>query len=144
MLDQLNKAGQDPTQSVGLITDSGDVKEVGKETVDGVATTHYRGTVDVAELGEKQGGGMTAEQRKQFETQMTKLGVGTMDIDLWVNADNRPVRVHETGSTAKGPLDIVVDYSDYGTPLRVQAPPASDTLDMAAMLKDLGASTGQS
>lgn len=144
MLDQLNRSGQDPTESVGLITDSGDVKEVGKETVDGVPTTHYRGTVNVSRLTEKQGGGMTAAQRKQIETLMTKLGVTTVDVDLWVNAENRPVRMHETGRTTAGRMDVMVDYSDYGTPLRMQAPPASDTLDMAAMLKGLGKSSGQS
>ncbi|WP_377270811.1 hypothetical protein [Peterkaempfera sp. SMS 1(5)a] len=147
MLDQLDKqSGQDPTQSVGLITGSGNVKQVGKETVDGVSTTHYRGTVDITKLAEKQGslGSMTASQRKQFEDQMTKLGVKTMDIDLWANGQNRPVRVHETAQTANGPLDIVVDYSDYGTPVHAVAPPASDTLDLSKLLGSAAKSAGHS
>ncbi|WP_055588937.1 hypothetical protein [Peterkaempfera griseoplana] len=147
MLDQLNKqSGQDPTQSVGLITGSGNVKQVGRETVDGVSTTHYRGTVDITSLAEKQGslGSMTATQRKQFETQMTKLGVKTMNIDLWANDQKRPVKVHETAQTANGPLDIVVDYSDYGTPVHAVAPPASDTLDLSRLLNNANRAAGHS
>ncbi|MFJ6214335.1 hypothetical protein ACIQGZ_13525 [Streptomyces sp. NPDC092296] len=127
---------QDPTQSVGLLTSSGDVKEVGKETLDGVLTTHYSGRLDVAALVAEQGTlkGMTASQREQFQQQMSAAGVKTMAVDLWVNPDNRPVKVHETAQGATGPIDIVLTYSDYGTPVHVQAPPASDTEDYAKVL----------
>ena len=43
------QADKNPAQESAMLTGSDDVKEVGSETVDGVKTTHYRGTVTLDE-----------------------------------------------------------------------------------------------
>jgi hypothetical protein len=130
--DALNKSnGQDPSTQVKLFTSSGDIKRVGTETIDGVTTTHYSGTVDVAKLAAKQD-----PQLKSLIDQDSKLGITTMNVDLWVNDQNLPVRMQEaTPASSSVPLNATIDYTDYGTsPVTVTPPAASDTLDMSSLM----------
>jgi hypothetical protein len=137
--DEINKSnGQDPTATVKLLTSSGDVKKVGQETVDGVRATHYAGTVDVKKLAAQAG---VSTGLKALVAQAGQLGMTTEKVDMWIDSRNLPVRVSETSSTAQGPIDITIDYSDYGNiPVTITAPPAGDTLDLAALLKQAKAS----
>ncbi|GAA5024404.1 hypothetical protein [Kitasatospora paranensis] len=140
MANQMNSnSSNDPATQLKLFTSSADIKRAGQETVDGVQTTHYSGTVDFARLAAGQDPSL-----KSLLAQSTKLGLTTMNVDLWVNGQGLPVRVHEsTPSTAATQFDVTVDYSDYGTtPVTVTAPPASDTNDLAGMLNGASGSVG--
>jgi hypothetical protein len=128
----LNKSnGQDPSTQVKLFISSGDIKRVGTETVDGVSATHYSGTVDLAKLAAQQD-----PKLKSLIEQDSKLGISTMNVDLWVNDQNLPVRIREaTPASSSVPLTATIDYTDYSTtPVTVTPPPASDTLDMSSMM----------
>ncbi|MDH6145291.1 hypothetical protein P3T35_007346 [Kitasatospora sp. GP30] len=140
LADQLNRnSSNDPATQLKLFTSSPDIKRVGQETVDGVQPTHYSGTVDIAKLAASQDSSL-----KSLLSQSTNLGLTTMNVDLWVNDQGLPVRMHEsTPSTATTQLDMTGDYSDYGTtPVTVTAPPAGDTKDLSDMLKDAAGSVG--
>ncbi|WP_042420285.1 hypothetical protein [Streptacidiphilus anmyonensis] len=130
--DSLNKSsGQDPATQLKLFTSSGDIKRVGTETVDGVSTTHYSGTVDFAKLATEQDPSL-----KSLVQQDSKLGVSSMKVDLWVNGQNLPVRMVEaTPASSTMSLNATIDYTDYGTtPVTVTPPPAGDTLDMSSLV----------
>lgn len=133
--DAMNKSnGQDPSDAVKLLTSSGDIKKVGQETVDGVSATHYSGTVDIKTLAAQLG--KTDSSFKTIVDQAGQLGMSTEKVDMWIDSRNLPIKVHETAATSQGPVDITVDYSDFGnTPVKITPPPASDTLDFATMLK---------
>ena len=133
--DAMNKSnGQDPSDAVKLLTSSGDIKKVGQESVDGVQTTHYSGTVDIKTLAARTGN--TDSSFKTLVDQAGQLGMSTEKVDMWIDSRNLPVKVHETAATSQGTTDITVDYSDFGnTPVKITPPPASDTLDFATMLK---------
>jgi hypothetical protein len=133
MADQMNSnAGNDPATQLKLFTSSADIKRVGQEAVNGVQATHYAGTVDITKLAAGQDASL-----KSLLSQSTKLGLTTMNVDLWVNDQSLPVRIHEsTPSTAATQFDVTVDYSDYSTtPVTVTAPPAGDTTDLSDKLK---------
>ncbi|GAA1881914.1 hypothetical protein [Streptantibioticus ferralitis] len=143
--DQLDKQGPagramhqqiqngNPNQSVLMLIASGDVKVVGKENVRGVDATHYSGTVDVAKLTEQQTPGMTKADQEQIKQQLSQAGITTDKIDIWVNSGNLMVKKTELMHAAKGDINQTCYYSDYGTPVSVTAPAASDTVDSAAM-----------
>ncbi|MEY9962273.1 hypothetical protein ABIA33_000294 [Streptacidiphilus sp. MAP12-16] len=135
LADSLNKSGgQDPSTAVKLMTSSGDIKRVGQETVDGVSTTRYSGTVDIAKLA-----AAADPAFKSLIDQETKLGMSTETVDMWVNDQNLPVKVHETAATAKGTMDITIQYSDFGnTPVQITVPPAGDTTDLGSLMKSTG------
>lgn len=124
-----------PNRSVQMLLASGDVKKVGTESVEGQQTTHYSGTVDVADFTEKSSKSLSKEQLRAFRDQLEKNGLSSERIDLWVNDDNLLVKKTEQATTAQGDFNTTVVYSDYGTEVRVKEPEASDTLDFLEALQ---------
>ncbi|WP_121745078.1 hypothetical protein [Streptomyces sp. E2N166] len=131
-------AGQigDPAQSAAYakaITDQG-VTKVGQEKIDGVDTTHYKVSVDVAELP---GGDQLRQQ------------VGpTLPMQVWLDGDGR-LRRQQLDMSVKGApsagakaensaapqqikMTMVMNYSDFGTEVEAQAPPAGQVADMTS------------
>ena len=131
LADSINKSNsQDPATSVKLLTSSGDVKRVGTETVDGVPTTHYSGTVDLKSLASSD------PALKSLADQAAKSGMTTENVDMWINGQSLPVKVHETATIAQGTMDITIHYSDFSnTPVKITVPPAGDTENLASLAK---------
>ncbi|MEE1735657.1 hypothetical protein [Streptomyces sp. BE147] len=123
-----------PEQGVKALLASGDVKKVGQEEVRGVATTHYSGTVDVAELTGKNAG-LDAAQLATLKKQLDQAGITTETVDIWVDKNNLLVKKTERGTMKTGELNSTVFYSDYGTEAAVQKPSASDTVDFKDIMK---------
>ncbi|MEU5756805.1 hypothetical protein [Streptomyces sp. NPDC047829] len=137
-------AGQigDPAQSARYakaITDQ-DVTKVGQEKIDGADTTHYKVSVDVAELP---GGDQLRQQ------------VGpTLPMQVWLDGDGR-LRRQQLDMSIKGApsagakaqnsaapqqikMTMVMNYSDFGTEVEAQAPPAGQVADMTAEVMKQG------
>ncbi|MEU1467504.1 hypothetical protein ABZ434_04715 [Streptomyces sp. NPDC005761] len=130
-----------PDQGVKSLLASGDVKEVGKEQVRGVATTHYSGTVDVAELTAKTSN-LDAGQLAALKKQLNDAGITTETVDLWVDANDLLVKKSERGQMKTGELNTTVFYSDYGTKVSVQRPPAGETIGFKELLQQQQGATG--
>ncbi|MFF9760439.1 MULTISPECIES: hypothetical protein [Streptomyces] len=113
------------------ITDK-DVTEVGAEEIDGVNTTRYRVSVDVTELP---GGERMREQ----------LGP-TLPMQVWLDDEGR-LRRQQMDMTLKAPasasakpdadaapqqltMSTVMEFSDFGTEVDAEAPPAGQVADM--------------
>jgi hypothetical protein len=60
--------GQSPTEALAQLRGSANTQKVGTETIDGVRTTHYRGTVDVQDAL----GRATAKERKALQRCLTR------------------------------------------------------------------------
>ncbi|MFG2210030.1 hypothetical protein [Streptomyces sp. NPDC048638] len=131
------QADQDPAAQAALLAQSDDVKKIGQETVDGVRTTHYAGTVSVDELLKRSNakGALSAERRERTVRRYRQLGVDALTLDLWVGPDDRTVKFRERARTGQGPLDLSIHFYDVNKPVTVQAPAASDTLDLAQRFK---------
>ncbi|WP_245996348.1 hypothetical protein [Streptomyces armeniacus] len=119
-----------PSRSVELLLATGKVRKVGTETVKGTETTHYSGTVDVSELTRMQSKELSQTELQQLQRQLQTAGLETEKIDLWIDGDDLLVKKSETAENTKGQGDYesVVYYSDYGTDVTIEAPPASDTV----------------
>ncbi|MEV6112364.1 hypothetical protein AB0L59_07490 [Streptomyces sp. NPDC052109] len=126
-----------PNQAVKMLLASGDVKKVGTETVSGVHTRHYAGTVNVADLAGRSSN-LSAQQLSALKTQLDQAGITTDTVDIWIDDQNLLVKKTEKADTNKGVLSSTAYYSDYGVPVSVQAPPASDTKDFKDLMKSLG------
>lgn len=114
-----------------------DVKKVGRGKVGGVQTTHYRVAVDVDKLAKG-----SPEQKKMLRRQLGD----TLPMDLWIDSKGLTRRQQmemsmqgeggggtskaSTGSKVKA--KVVMDFSDFGTDVAVQAPEAADTVDMTS------------
>ncbi|MFI7140137.1 hypothetical protein ACIBQ5_21055 [Streptomyces massasporeus] len=133
----------DPAQSAAYakaITDK-DVTEKGSATVNGVETTHYRVSADVADLP---GGDALRKQ------------VGpTLPMDVWLDDEGRmrrqqidmTVRTPEatrrsssgaTSAPEKVTVRTVMDFTDFGTEVEAVAPPAGQVTDMTGKALEQG------
>lgn len=122
----------DPTEQVKQLTASKDVREVGKETVNGVQTTHYQGTVSVQEMVAK----LPEAQRQSRQQSFEKLGVKSLSFDLWVDGKQLPAKVVvKTPEGASTKMNTTVTYSDWNAPVTVAAPPASEVGKMPKLPK---------
>ncbi|AZP19748.1 hypothetical protein EJC51_28975 [Streptomyces aquilus] len=126
-----------PNQSVKLLLASGDVKKVGEEKVRGKDTTHYSGTVDVADLAGKNSS-LSESQLADLKKQLEQAGVTTETVDIWVDDQDLLVKKVEKGQMATGELTQTAYYSDYGVKVSAEKPPAGDTEDFKTLLEKQG------
>ncbi|MER5471506.1 hypothetical protein [Streptomyces sp. NPDC002685] len=109
-----------------------DVEDLGKETVDGKATTHYRAVIDKDHMG-KAKDALASENDTLFNS-MTG-GTDSITMDIWVGAKDLPVRLKETVGTAT----ITMDFKKFGATADVKAPPAAQTGDVTELMKKAAA-----
>ncbi|WP_405556029.1 DUF1396 domain-containing protein [Streptomyces canus] len=133
------QADQNPAAESTFLTGAKDVKKVGTETVDGVKTTHYSGTVTLDDIKAsfKDKDKATREMREKSLQQYEKLGLDKFAMDTWIDGENHTKQFRMNGDATKGPLDMTITFLDYNKPVTVTAPPAKDTADLAEMMKGL-------
>ncbi|THA72901.1 hypothetical protein E6P78_01890 [Streptomyces sp. A0958] len=123
-----------PDQGVKSLLASGDVKKVGQEDVRGVSATHYSGTVDVADLTAKNAE-LDADELAALKKQLADAGITTETVDIWVDGNDLLVKKTERGRMKTGELNSTVFYSDYGTKVSVERPPAAQTVEFTELMK---------
>ncbi|MFD5988946.1 hypothetical protein [Streptomyces cyaneofuscatus] len=127
-----------PEQGLKALLAAGDVRKAGQEDVRGVPATRYSGTVEVAELTGRNSA-LDAGQLTALKERLTAAGVTTQTVDIWVGEDDLPLKKTERGETAAGAFSSTVFYSDYGTEVSVEEPPAADTVDFKEILRQRAA-----
>jgi hypothetical protein len=132
------QADQNPASMSSFLNGAKNVKKVGTETVDGVKTTHYAGDVTLAELKAsfKDADKSVREQREKSTEQLQKLGLDKFTMDMWVDGENHAKQFRMRGDADKGPLDMTITFLGFNEPVKVTAPPAEDTADLAEMMKE--------
>ncbi|MFB8045090.1 hypothetical protein ACFC8F_27815 [Streptomyces hydrogenans] len=136
----LDNMNQDPAQQLALLLDSPDLKHVGAEKVNGMETQHYKGTLTFEQMlkANESSKVLSKEEHQKLVESVKKTGLKGYDTEVWVNEDGYPARMDVSMEMAEGSVQIRADYSDYGTKAAVQAPPASETVDLFKMLQDVG------
>ncbi|KAB2350656.1 DUF6612 family protein [Actinomadura rudentiformis] len=114
---------QNPAEQTKLLTGSKDVREVGTENVGGVQTKHYSGTVSLDEALGK----LDPQSRQKMEKAYQQLGTQKIGFDVWVSDDSLPRKIISKVQTGMGAVNTTMLFSDYGKPVEVSAPPASET-----------------
>ena len=118
----------DPSHLLQQITSAGTITTATHEMLDGVATTHYAITVDTAKLGRSN----PAERQA-----LTNLDVTSLPFAIWLNGGNLPVRVVTVVPvpaptvTPGRQFSITVDYTRWGVPVVITAPPASEVAPLS-------------
>jgi hypothetical protein len=116
---------------------AGSVRTLGSTTIRGVPVTEYRVDMDLAKMAAK----VPSQDRASFSEYAKSSGNSPIAVDVWVDHQNlvRQVRLSlqvkgESGTPATaGKLTVVVsvDFYDFGVPVRVSAPPASQVASMS-------------
>lgn len=112
----------DPAEQTKMFTGSKDARRVGTETIDGVKTTHYAGTVTVDDALKQ----LDAQAREKVQKWLPKdRANGKINFDLWTDGDNLPRKLVSKATGAQGENGTVtVLYSDYGKSFGVNPPPS--------------------
>lgn len=98
---------------------------LGTEEVDGVETNHYRVVMDTAAYADAM----------EIPAQMSSALPEDIAVEMWVDADNLPrrfrqeVEVPAMGGGEAGTSTTEGTYTDYGTEVTIEAPPASEIAD---------------
>ncbi|MCW2941587.1 MAG: hypothetical protein JWN00_4572 [Actinomycetia bacterium] len=123
-IDALLKQAQQnsPADQTKFLTASKDVHKVGTEDINGVSTTHYAGTVSAADAMAK----LDTVTQGKFKDLYTKAGISKIAFDVWVDGNSLPQKMESKVNTAQGAVDTTLVYSDYGKPVNIAAPPASE------------------
>ena len=136
---QLGGAAQsqasDPTKVLRFLAGvNGKVDTVGKETVRGADTTHYRTTLDLAKAAKAAGSDGAAL------TQLTQqLGTSSLPTDVWVDGDGRLRRLRyavdvKGGAPAATRIEVSMELFDFGTAVTVTPPPADQVADAGGLV----------
>jgi hypothetical protein len=113
----------DPAHLLQHIASAGTITTATHEQLDGVGTIHYAIKVDTAKLGRA-----NPAQRQA----LTNLGVTSLPFAIWLNSANLPVRmvtvvpISAPAVTAGRQFSITVDYTHWGVPVVITAPPANE------------------
>jgi len=123
-----SSATQNPSDALQLLQSQGSFTKVGSETIDGVQTTHYQGTIDLQKAAAANGASSSLVQR------MIAAGVPTqLPIDVWIDGSGYLRQIKETyGGTAAAnsfSTAVTIGLSDYGTTVDVTAPPSGEVFD---------------
>jgi hypothetical protein len=116
-----------PSDLLGMLTSEGaKVQKVGPATVDGVATTHYRVTIDLAKA--LQSKGLTSPLLSGITAQMK-----TATSEVWIGKDGLVRRVKVSYNVPHGAkamrMAMTMSLYDYGAHLSIAAPPSSQVFD---------------
>lgn len=118
-----------PAQYLQQLAASGDVKDVGTETVNGIKTTHYAGTVSIQD----QLSHFSGSVRSQMQSYIAKTGWTGAEIDVWLDGNGLVRRLHSSSVGGKGSMSITLDVLAYGVSVNVTPPPASQVADMGQL-----------
>jgi hypothetical protein len=120
-------AGQNPSDWLSRLQSQGEFSKVGTETLNGVETTHYHGTVDLRKA---------AANSPAADALQRILDLGAPSeypIDVWID-DQGYVRQYQSsydetlgGNTMS--TTTKVEMSDYGTQVAISPPPADEVFD---------------
>jgi hypothetical protein len=120
-------APSDPSQGLALVYGMGGVKDLGGDTVRGVATRHYRGVVDMRKAAARI---PNPRLRGGIQQLYASLHIANVPTDVWLDAQGRVRRItYSYDVTGAGGLSghssVTNEYYDFGTPVHIAIPPAS-------------------
>lgn len=111
----------DPSRSIDQLRTAGTLDSATAEAVEGTAATRYTITVDLAKVA----AATTAQPAKAMAEAKVKQGATAVKHDIWLDANNVPLR-WQTVENGKGGAGATVDARyDWGKPVEIAAPPAN-------------------
>jgi hypothetical protein len=114
-----------PKEGLKVLEGVEEAEKIGEEEVDGVPTTHYRGTFPHAE-----------------EVFGVKVNVSEPEIEVWIDAQERVRRMQMSLKAAVSGVqdsaattDITIDYESFGRVPKIEVPPADEVFNGTSELE---------
>jgi hypothetical protein len=151
-LSQLEAGQQDDPASILAYlkqASANGLHRAGTASIRGVQTTKYTATIDLNKVAAAQGGKLGSVIKSQIQT----LGTSTYPMSVWVDAKGlvrqfsahlsaSPATPSASGSSSSVHVDVAatIQFFDFGAPVTVSAPPASQTNDITKVVQGLAKS----
>jgi hypothetical protein len=150
-LSQLEAGQQDDPASILAYlkqASANGLHRAGTASIRGVQTTKYTATIDLNKVAAAEGGKLGSVTRSQIKT----LGTSTYPMSVWVDAKGlvrqlsaqlsaSPTTPSMPGSGSSSSVHVnvgaTIQFYDFGTPVSVSAPPASQTNDITKVVQGL-------
>jgi hypothetical protein len=116
--------GNDFANQTQLLAVAKNVHVVGTQTIDGVATTEYAGSVRATEALKA----LPASFRKAMAPELQVLGNGTISFHVWIDGQHHTRKITEVETVNGETINTTVDITAINQPVRIALPPASQTV----------------
>jgi hypothetical protein len=137
--------GHDPSQMIDFLHGAADVEEVGRATVHGYETTHYRTVVDLRDAA----AAAPPEIRDRVASSVDRLielsGESSYPMDVWVDDANLVRRMKYVmdytevdPSLGMPPMKMTdtTDFMEYGIRARIKPPRPSQVTDLLELIEE--------
>jgi hypothetical protein len=144
-LGQLSQFSQNPADQLEMLrAASDDVEERGEKTVRGVHTTHFHATLNVQKSLDDGLKNLPEEDREKtrqaLEAMVEQSGLDEIPVDVYLDDAgvlrrmivDMEMDVAEQGEKVR--MVMTMDMFDFGTPVDVTPPPASQVTDVTAQM----------
>ena len=129
-----DRATHNPIGLLGFLAGaSNDVRVVGTEPVRGTSTTHYEGTLDLQKVVDQEPPDKRAELQNALDF-IAEDEATTVPFGLWADGEGvaHRLRVDEQGAAS-----VTIEYYDFGVPVEITPPPASEILSADEFFKEM-------
>jgi hypothetical protein len=141
----LGATTSDPTKILESLRGvTGEPEVVGQEDVHGVATTHYRATMSLADAVAQVPQARRAEVEAALE-QLGEVGDAEMPVDVWIDGDDLPRRMTLDMGAAFGAIagedagaTMTIELFDYGQPVDIEIPSPDEVTPFREVMDGLG------
>lgn len=120
---------------------SNSVVKVGDATIDGVDTSEYKATIDLAKEAAKVTAKDGSKAGQAISQEAQTLGTKTLPVLVWVDSKGLVRQISEKvpipaasarASNGSGSATITMTFSDFGAPIVLTPPPASQVANITA------------
>jgi len=123
----------DPSRMVALFESSANLEKIGDETLFGVPTTHYKGTLDLRDLPATLPELDQDEGRAAVRSIIDQTGLTAIPVEIWIDDGDLVRRLILGMPIAAGlTVPVTVDFFDFGVPVRVKPPPPGQVVHLTA------------
>jgi len=128
----LESTGPSPAGALGYLLGSGKVEKVGRESVRGVGTTHYKVTVDLARAADAASG----RTRQSLRSALKANGSAEQPVEVWVDGNGYVRKVaYRSGVSGAPASKITMELHDFGPHLTITPPPSKSVVDFMNLLQ---------
>lgn len=137
-LQQLMQVSQaDPSQGLQYLRGASNVERVSEESVRGVDTTHYRGTIEFRRVAKE-----FPELKESIERLIELSTVERVPTDVWVDDDGliRRMRLDYQNmrfapGQPQGDMTMTMELFDFGADVDVEPPPDDEVIDLQELIQ---------
>jgi hypothetical protein len=116
--------GNDFANQTQLLAVAKNVHVIGTQTIDGVATTEYAGSVRAAQALKA----MPASFRKAMAPELQVLGNGTISFHIWIDGQHHTRKITDVETVNGETINTTVNITAINQPVQIALPPASQTV----------------